>query len=258
MCYHISQRKIDLERISDNWQAEIQFAKEDLPHYYHLNGFSREKVMIITQDEPESIQLSTWSLLPPNFTGDQKEFWTKQRGGELNNRDWRFFHEDPNQNYPEWKNEACLYHKCLVLVDGIYEPHYPKGIKDSIYFMMQRPGEEMFALLGIYTAQGNDSFTCSVITTAADTQFERVHNKAKRMPIFLEPESSGYYLNRDTEASMLELFGGYTGDSNAGRNMKLDDWPVSRDIKKRVDSNHPGIIKRVEYPELQKPKDLFS
>ncbi|SFS85827.1 Putative SOS response-associated peptidase YedK [Zhouia amylolytica] len=237
MCYHISQRQKNPQKISELFDAENVLNPEHVPVYYHLNGFSHANVMVMTQEEPDIIQLATWGIAPPHYKDSLETYWKKYTGGTLNTRDDKFF-----QNYFSWKDEALLKNKCLILIDGLYEPHKPSQGK-NIPFFFERPNHEMFGLLGIYTHQGG-ILTCSVITTTADPLFEKIHNGAKRMPMCVAPEDKDYMILMNRQDSLKEEF-------KIFRSIELNAYPVSRDvINAHKQSDYPEIINRLEYAEL--------
>ncbi|MEX0312656.1 MAG: SOS response-associated peptidase family protein, partial [Allomuricauda sp.] len=243
MCYHISQRQERLEKIMDSFDVEAEFENELLPVYHHLNGFDHGQVMIITQEDPELLQLGTWGLVPPSeeldipvgeqdyqdsflpYEGDFNSYWKKVGGGSLNTKDLKFFvPEGKKERHPNWKNRAILNNKCLIIVDGLYEPHHLEDSKiRPIPHYFEQENSEPFALWGIYTHH-DGVYTCSVLTTKANEHFERIHNKAKRMPFCIDPMDKGYYLNKlnsehDIRVEFIEF-----------NSIELKDIPVSRDV----------------------------
>ncbi|MFP2997445.1 hypothetical protein ABN763_16120 [Spongiivirga sp. MCCC 1A20706] len=75
MCYHVSQRQIDLSAIENDFDAVPNFTKDHVPMHYQLNGFEHGKVMVITQEESELIQLATWGIATPNYNQNIKDYW---------------------------------------------------------------------------------------------------------------------------------------------------------------------------------------
>ncbi|WP_417445275.1 SOS response-associated peptidase [Joostella sp.] len=237
MCYHISQRQKNPQKIADIFEVETALTEDKIPVHYHLNGFTHGKLLVITQEDPDQIQLATWGIAPPKYSEAITEYWKKYTGGTLNTRDDKFF-----QSYHNWKDDALLEQKCLILIDGLYEPHKPKKGK-NIPFFFERPNKEMFALFGIYTKQ-TDQLTCSVITTTADPLFERIHNGAKRMPMCVDPQDKDYMLSLPNEEILKEEF-------KIFKSIPLEAYPVSRDVtNSHVESDNARIIEKVTYDEL--------
>ena len=238
MCYHISQREKRLSVIMDRFGREANFEDELLPHYYHMNGFEHGNIMVITQDEPDLIQLGTWGIVPTNYTGDFKEYWKKYGGGSLNARDDKFFLGNT------WKDQCIEEQKCLIIVDGIFEPHKIEGAKPIPYYFEQKDSSH-FCLWGIYTRH-DDLIACSVLTTRANPLFDRIHNGAKRMPFCIDPQDVGYYLRLKREQDIKMEFVDFLS-------IELFERPVSRDVlNSHKKSNRPDIVQKSTYAELQK------
>lgn len=217
----------------DRIGKEANFEEDLLPSYHHLNGFDHGQLMVVTQDEPDLIQLATWGIVPPNYTGDFKEYWRKYAGGALNTRDDKFFLQN------SWKDDSIEEKKCLIIVDGIYEPHKVDGER-PIPFFFERPDSSHFCLWGIYT-QHDELITCSVMTTRANLLFEKIHNGAKRMPFCIDPEDIDYHLRLKREHDIKMEFVDF-------ESVDLIARPVSRDVmNSHVMSNYKGITDKADY-----------
>lgn len=78
--------------------------------------------------------------------------------------------------------------RCLVIVDGFYEPKGPKGGKREQY-LFTFPGQRPFALGGLWTSYkgDDDAFDGFIIcTTEPNDQVSPIHN---RMPVILEHDN---------------------------------------------------------------------
>ena len=232
MCYHVKQTRKDREYLEASFDADLRF--EPVPVHYHVNGFARPELMIITEQEPRVIQKGIWSVAPP-MCDDVEAYWKQKGGSVLNTRDDSLF----SFKSAEWKTDAILAHKCLVLVTGFYEPH--KVGKDSYPYLLHRPDFEVFALCCYYTEQ-KDRKTFSVLTTEADALMSKIHNAAKRMPMTLHPDDKEHYFSLDTETALKEEFA-------KGYCITLDYRPVDRSVlNTRIDTNTPDILQEVVHP----------
>ena len=70
MCYHISQRQKNPEKIAAIFDVETIVEESHIPVHYHLNGFSHGRLLVITEENPDEIQLATWGIAPPNYSLD--------------------------------------------------------------------------------------------------------------------------------------------------------------------------------------------
>lgn len=89
--------------------------------------------------------------------------------------------------------------RCLILADGFYEwmkPEEPKGPKQPVRFTVD--DGEPFAFAGLATSrewEGEKLTTCTIITTGANEEVARVHN---RMPVILpDPEAEAAWMSGD-------------------------------------------------------------
>lgn len=235
MCYHIniSIREKDRNDIETLFDAEIQ--NDVIPSYHHVNGFQRPEVLIITQEEPERIQTGTWSIAPPYFH-DVEAYWKEKGGSVLNTRDDSLF----SFKSAEWKSEAVLTQKCIVLVTGFFEPHKVDGV--SYPYLLHRPENEMFGLVGYYTKQENQQLTFSILTTEANNFMAKVHNAAKRMPMTVLPEDKESLFALDTEKQLKKEF-------SLSYAVPLEAKAVHRDIlNSRIDTNAEEYLTDIFHP----------
>ena len=79
MCYHVSQQNNDRLELESLFDAYLNF--DIIPTYHHVNGFQRPTMMIITENEPNKIQLATWSVAPPDCE-NVASYW-KEKGGTI-------------------------------------------------------------------------------------------------------------------------------------------------------------------------------
>lgn len=242
MCYSTAlrkQRKIIEERLRRQIPVNFQIPIEYDP-YYHLNGFTHGKLQIIKMDEPDKIYPATWGLVPSWATHNVGEF--RKKSNTLNARSESIFEK---ASYKESAEEK----RCLILADGFYEPHHKNGI--SIPHFCYQPSQEhpegdLFLFAGLYNELDDDSLTTTILTTEANTFFAEVHNKQKRMPLVLDPNSIEDWLDDGMNTQQLNeiMSVGFTRE-------KFKAHPVSRDLyKKGVDTNKPYIIEPAQKDTL--------
>ena len=87
--------------------------------------------------------------------------------------------------------------RCLILADGFYEwmkAENPKTPKQPVHFTVD--GGEPFAFAGLTTSrewEGEDLTSCTIITTDANEEVARVHD---RMPVILpDPEAEAAWMS---------------------------------------------------------------
>lgn len=201
MCYTI---KIDLTRE----QLELRFgAKLDLPEKYipgnKISAFSLPQLPVICNDDPSSIRIFTWGLVP---------FWVKDASSARDIRMKTFNAKSESlAEKPAFRNSLNR-KRCLVLTTGFYEWH-TDGNKKIPYFIALKD-QIGFALAGLHDQwinpeTGEKINTFTVITTRANPMMEDIHNLKKRMPVILSPGTEQNWLNLDTDPLRENLFEPY-------------------------------------------------
>lgn len=208
--------------------------------YFLASGFDHPEWPVVTSDNPSAVTLSTWGLVPHWMENEAKA--RSIRNQTLNARVETLFVK------PAFR-DAARKGRCLVLVDGFYEPHRHNGV--SYPFFCSMAGGGLFAIAGVlshWRNPANDeiwkSFT--IVTIPANRLMARIHNEKKRMPAIL-----------DSDAVAREWLRADLTPEEAGALLEthelpgLGAHPVTRKIYARgVDMNVPEAREPVVYPEL--------
>jgi putative SOS response-associated peptidase YedK len=175
MCFHSKQTKKAVE-------LEHRFrARFDKPETYQpsiFNGFQFPKTPVITNNQPEHIQLLNWGLIP---------HWAKDTDIRKNTLNARI---ETITEKPSFRN--VIHQRCLVLVDGFYEWQWldPEGKKKQKY-EIGLPYGEAFALGGLWSKwvdkeTGEELNTYAILTTEAKGLMAEIHNSKNRMPLIIQ------------------------------------------------------------------------
>lgn len=235
MCFHYALTK---ERAEIEIQLGAHFTDDWTP-VFHANGFSFMQMPVITQSDPDRIQLFNWGLIP-NWIRSMEEA-EKIRAQTLNARTETVF-EKPSFRSSITKN------RCLVIADGFFEwmDHQQKKYPHLIYMK----NEKLFCFGGIYSSwtdktTGELLHTFSILTTAANPMMAKIHNSKKRMPLIIPPHLYHNWLSTDlTTAGISSFFTPYSGD-------EMLSHTISKLISSRSqNSDVPEIRDRFIYPEL--------
>ncbi|MDP1727232.1 MAG: SOS response-associated peptidase [Bacteroidota bacterium] len=183
MCFHSKQSK-DAQTLEKRFKAKA--AEDAQLSADRFNGFTFPKTPVITNKNPQLIQLFNWGLIP---------VWAKDtsiRASTLNAR------IETVCELPSFKNN--IGNRCLILADGFYEWQWldPKGKKKQQY-LISLPNDEPFAFAGIYSqwtdkSSGEIINTYSMLTTEANALMAEIHNHKKRMPVILTPDNENRWL----------------------------------------------------------------
>ncbi|MEL7451386.1 MAG: SOS response-associated peptidase [Pseudomonadota bacterium] len=96
---------------------------------------------------------------------------------------------------------AAMGSRCLIPVDGFFEPEGPKRAgRRHCYFHLR--DDSPFALAGICARnRETGDYSYAIVTTAANEQVGGIHG---RMPVIVEPDDYDAWLRHDTPRELLE------------------------------------------------------
>jgi putative SOS response-associated peptidase YedK len=247
MCYNTrqSRKKAELRKWA-NAEALAGNIPDDFELiYFSVSGFSHPIMWSITQEQPEALSPNMWGIMPSRERqAEYKEYFKNPKTfGGLNAKSEKLFDHFIYRH--SWQN-----HRCLIPVDGFFEPHNTKvkvkgkDFKVPFYFS-RKDGDPLF-LAGIYTNTADGRRTFSVLTKEATPMFAEVHNDKKRRPVIIDYENKDEWLtqglNQDDVHNLIEedLWEG-----------ALTAHPITRNLYSRtIDPNYPEIIKKEDYPEV--------
>lgn len=91
--------------------------------------------------------------------------------------------------------------RCLIPATGFYEWQKLDGRKQPMYI---QPVDGLMSFAGLWeiwsSADGDVLETCTILTTEPNDLMASIHN---RMPVILDPEDYGTWLDPDTKADLL-------------------------------------------------------
>jgi putative SOS response-associated peptidase YedK len=238
MCYRYSVPGPDslVKRFSVLFLEEVPFKKQ-----YHASSFDLPKLPVITNEQPQVIQLFTWGLIP---------FWVKDRKTAeevrlktMNARAETLFEK------PSFR-QAAEHRHCLVLADGFFEWQEYQGKNYPYYIRLKN--HEPFAMAGLWETWKNPGAeevlqTYSVITCRANPLMEQIHNKKKRMPVILPKDQEREWIDPSLSKKAAEALLVPYNDT------LMEAFTISRLITSRQrDPNVPEVSQPFTYPELQR------
>lgn len=259
MCYHISQRKIDIGR-GENPPTEADYIQNlessfdayfDNPEVfkpaYHLNGFDHGYLYGITQEANTLFEPMKWGFVEMQSdeveywdgriqdVEDIDQYWRKKGGYTLNGTIEKVF------DY-YLTAEAIRKRRCVIPITGFFESQHV-GKSKYPYFIHPKDGSYL-ALAGIYNNTGG-LLTCKILTAPANPLMSEIHNTKKRQPVMLHPNKWRNYLYSGlTDDEVREIL--LTDTSQ-----ELEAYTVSKDVtNSRIKSNTSKALERVHYDEL--------
>ncbi len=146
-----------------------------------ISGFAFPGMPLLRDDPGARADPGRWGLVPA-WVGDAAQA-RKIRGGCINAR-WESLSSKPSFR-ESWPGK-----RCLVPVEGFYEPHTEEGRRSS-WYIRRRDGELLY-LGGIWQENSlppeeGGGLSFSILTMDARDLLARVHNDKLRMPLLLAP-----------------------------------------------------------------------
>lgn len=195
MCFYLSLSK-DAQMLKNRFSADFPREHDFVPAA-EFNGFAHPELPVILQNDPATIQLLHWGLVPAwvNDPDRAKRF----RSRTLNARAETAF------NLPSYRMPVRQ-QRCLVPADAFYEWQHRGGekIKYRIYCR-----EKIFSFAGVWdiwtdpvTHEQWQGF--SILTTEANPLLAEIHNSKKRMPVILPAKKEKEWLDPERK-SLQEL-----------------------------------------------------
>jgi putative SOS response-associated peptidase YedK len=228
---------ITKESLCRQWGALI--TEEEAVDYYCASGFNHPAWPVICAETPDRIEFPHWGLIPSWVKNDEQA--TAIRRSTLNARAETLFRK------PSFRGSIGK-KRCLVLVDGFFEPHKHEGRSYPFYCSMR--DRSAFAVAGLYSSwknprDGSTRKTFSLITTTSNKLMTLVHNEKRRMPAILRKSEEPLWLDSTLDRAAIEAIVATKEISN------LTAHPVSRAVSTRnPDTFNPATQIHVDYPEL--------
>lgn len=236
MCYTV-EINIPRNELEKRFGARMRDEKEYKPGFFY-SAFQLPDLPVIA--EKGVIDVFTWGLIP---------FWVKEEKQAESIRKKTFNAKaETLRDKPSFR-KPLQHNRCLVPAHGFFEWHTLNGKKFPYYIRLKN--DQPFTFAGLWDEWVNKETgellrTFSIITTAANSLMERIHNTKKRMPVILDQDNAETWMDSNGETSeKLKLL-------KAIPSGKLTAYPVSpKASNARADRNIPEITEPYNYPELQ-------
>jgi putative SOS response-associated peptidase YedK len=183
MCFTIKQSK-EPKELEQRFKAKNKFNLNIISD--NINGFIFPQTSVISNQNPNEIQLFHWGLLP-SFTQDMG-FIKNTLNAKI----------ETLEEKPSFKNS--IQNRCLIIADGFYEWQWlDKAGKKKQKYLIELPNQDLFCFAGIYNQwvnklTGETLNTFAMLTTEANPLMAEIHNSKKRMPVILTPQNESLWL----------------------------------------------------------------
>jgi putative SOS response-associated peptidase YedK len=217
MCFNMSL-------VKEKWALEEEFSAlfEEISDAnlkrWEASGFTHPIWPILPAEKPKQAQEARWGLIP--HWVKKLEQAEKIENMTLNARSETIW------DLPSFRSSAPK-KRCLIPVDGFFEPHAYNGRSYPFYLHMKN--HIPFALAGLYADwahpdTGAPLRTFTVITRPAAGLLKEIHNKKERMPVIIGRQHYETWLDRDRSRQEIDaLF----GEQAAAASGSLHAHPVS-------------------------------
>jgi len=192
--------------------------------YETVSGFAHPRLPVITSEQPDKIELTTWGLIP-NWVKDERTA-AEMRIATLNARSETIFEK------PSFR--SIIKKRCLILINGFYEWQTIATTKkkaDKKPFYIHLKSESLFALGGLYdewvnTVTGEISRGFSIVTVPANPLMAVIHNTKKRMPLILQPQHEKNWLQAElSETEIKNMMNPYTEQDMEAEEVQKNNRP---------------------------------
>ena len=251
MCYDLSyltKKQIDYAGKYGS-KEDIEDIKKRLPPMFHVNGFAHERAPVITNKEPDRMQLMEWGLIPNWVKTDYQAIEIRDK--TINARAETLLEK------PSYKS-SVQFRRCVIIVDGFFE-HFHFNKKTYPYFI-QRRDKKPFAIAGLWDEYKNDHedslYTFTLITTRANKRMSKIHNNPKvisktgpRMPAIIADDriKDWLFVGSDKGGDFNHKLSGLLIPFSES---ELMDFPVRPLRGKEYPGNTNLITENYIYPEL--------
>jgi len=173
------------------YNAKKLFDFSDFDPY--MDAFTHPPAPILSNDDPGSISLRKWGVVPPTWKKPKEDIWNGTINAKLEYFKKRY----------AWRE--ITHQRCLVPTSEYYEHHWndAKGKSKTLY-KIQHAEAELFSIAGLWSdwvsPDGEVLRTYTLVTTEANETMRFVHNKDAqidyhRMPLMLNPEDEKDWLD---------------------------------------------------------------
>ena len=238
--------------------ANYGFLQKDL-----INGFDYGKVPVLKrvpdQEDFDIVEME-WGFLP-SYINTTEKMMNHRRG--YTGADGKFrpplttlnsIAEEMLKPGKMFKNSA-LKRRCLVLSTGFYEwrhvfpigkkgmplktpvkyPHHI-GVKDAAYFYMAGIYSPV-----TYTDTGEYTETVAIITTAANSLMEKIHNSKKRMPTILTEDLAWEWMFGDLSEDRISEIARYQFPA-----VQMEACTIRKSFQEEINPTEPFRYEELE------------
>lgn len=234
MCFTVNVNLVK-EEIEERYGISFPAKYRYEPSYYY-HAFSLPELPAICSGNDSYIDILKWGLIPS---------WVKSSSdaGEIRMKTFNARSESIDTK-PSFA-ESFRTMRCIIPVSGFFEWQHRGNLKVPWY--IYAAGEKILSLAGLYSkwvhsGTGEDIYTFSIVTTAANELMAAIHNSGKRMPVILKPTEENKWLDTSLPLNVIKDL---LKPSEDGVLKAHTIGPLIKD--RRADRNTAALIEPFDY-----------
>lgn len=214
---------------SDAATVQAEFNLSELPTLApRYNIAPSQPVAIITNDQPETLTMVQWGLIPS---------WSKDPKIAYKMINARSETADSKPSY----RAPFKRRRCLIPTSGFYE--WVKVDEGKQPYFIHHTEKAVFAFAGLWdiwhSPEGDARWSCTILTTQANDTLQHLHH---RMPVILNDDARDIWLDQDSDPQVLKAM------MQPLDNDKLAFYPVSKAVNSPK-NDHATLIERADPPQ---------
>ena len=196
-----------------------------------ISGLTEVSIPLITMEEPDSISLAIWGMLPSDYQGE-----------------WELFQNLTNTlnihtgtlDTGLWFTEALAQGRCLVPVTGFFTSMLRNG---EVYpYFISAKKDALLYLAGMYTVLEDGFMTCTLLTGPLDEFTGTFQNLVNFMPIPLSSPNKETWLSKDTSIASAKRM------LETPQVLELTARPIAKELFNQ-DISYDSLLMPFEYPQ---------
>lgn len=230
MYYKLSNTS-DRERLERSFGAFFKHPKLYRPEVV-INGHNESNLPIITSNEPSSINLGIWGILPEFYKDDWAKFQSLTNTLTI---DERHIQGDL------WYKESLEKRRCLILVTGYFTTFLKDGVTYPYHIGLKSGGP--FCLAGMYNVLEDGFITFSLVVGRSSRYIRKFQNLVDCMPIAITENLIDFWLDQTVSLEEIQYF------LSKPSEQKLHADPTAKEIFGQ-NISYDSMLERYEYEDL--------
>jgi putative SOS response-associated peptidase YedK len=179
--------------IENEFNVKFEFSKLYRPIPI-INGLKESNLSIITMDQPSTVKIGIWGILPQDLEDNWKVYQNLTNTLNINVE-----HLDiENSLY----SQAFDCRRCIIIINGFFTSAMDDG---KMYpYHVHLKDHTPFAVAGIYNQLEDGFITCSILINKTSEAMTHVPNMLSYIPVIFNKQDQGHWLNKSLKYTNLK------------------------------------------------------